>query len=173
MTDAANSTENAEAEPQSSEPKDTKKPSQDESQAGKGTDSQQDPKVKADAKAKTSEQKEKPGKGKDKSSKGKDKSSGKDKGKSKGKGKGKQRDLEDLKSKLPPDMKTFDMSDLKDLDMESLKAKLDEMQLGKGKTPLCVHGPDTSSLRVCSNSAYCHRSFLVQMWPMNLHCPQS
>ena len=50
-------------------------------------------------------------------------------GKDKGKKKGKNRDLENLKTKLPPDLKTFDFNDLHDLD--SLKAKLEEMKLSK------------------------------------------
>lgn len=55
----------------------------------------------------------------------------------KGKGKGKKRDMDDLRSKLPPDLqgKIFDM---KDMDLDSLKAKLDAMKLDKqGKLCLC------------------------------------
>ncbi|KAL3157632.1 hypothetical protein ABBQ32_012079 [Trebouxia sp. C0010 RCD-2024] len=51
----------------------------------------------------------------------------------KGKGKGKKRDMDDLRSKLPPDLqgKIFDM---KDMDLDSLKAKLDAMKLDKQGT---------------------------------------
>lgn len=75
--------------------------SQDKRKTGK-----QDSKAKAKANAKTSDQSKKPGKGK---------------------GKDKNRDIEDLKSKLPPGIKTFDFNDFKDLDMESLKTKLEGM----------------------------------------------
>lgn len=58
-----------------------------------------------------------------------------DKGKKndKGRSKGKKRDMDDLKSKLPPDLqgKVFDMSDMKDMDMDSLKAKIEAMKLEK------------------------------------------
>ena len=51
----------------------------------------------------------------------------------KGRSKGKNRDMDNLRSKLPPDLqgKVFDMSDMKDLDMDSLKAKLEAMKLEK------------------------------------------
>jgi len=58
-----------------------------------------------------------------------------DKGKKndKGRSKGKKRDMDDLRSKLPPDLqgKVFDMSDMKDMDMDSLKAKIEAMKLEK------------------------------------------
>ena len=51
----------------------------------------------------------------------------------KGRSKGQNRDMDDLRSKLPPDLqgKVFDMNDMKDLDMDSLKAKLEAMKLEK------------------------------------------
>lgn len=59
-----------------------------------------------------------------------EKKSDKSKKNDKGKGKGKKRDMDDLRSKLPPDLqgKIFDM---KDMDLDSLKAKLDTMKLEK------------------------------------------
>lgn len=72
----------------------------------------------SESSSKQSKQKEKP-KGKEKSGKGKDKGRRKTRGK----------DFEDLKSKLPPDLKAFDFSDFQDMD--ALKAKLDEMKSNK------------------------------------------
>lgn len=98
-------------EPQQPNSKDTKQEGKKGSKGqDKGPNGKQEGKAKAKANAKASEKSKKPGKGK---------------------GKGKNRDIEDLKSKLPPDMKTFDFSDLKDLDMESLKAKLEGMNAEK------------------------------------------
>ena len=63
----------------------------------------------------------------------KDKRSSKEKDKSKRKRKSK--DFEDLKSKLPPDLKTFDFNDFQDMD--ALKAKLDEFKLKKEGEVYC------------------------------------
>lgn len=103
-----------------------------------GADPAADQSVESDAQSQPSEQRQeqqssagsKSSKQKEKKDKAKaDKEKKSSKGKDKGKKKGKNRDLEDLKSKLPPDLKTFDFNDLHDLD--SLKAKLEEMKLSK------------------------------------------
>ena len=64
-----------------------------------------------------------------------------DKGKKndKGRRKGKKRDVDDLRSKLPPDLqgKILDMSDMKDMDMDSLTAKIEAMKLEK-QGDLCL-----------------------------------
>ena len=41
--------------------------------------------------------------------------------------------MDDLRSKLPPDLqgKVFDMSHMKDMDMDSLRAKIEAMKLEK------------------------------------------
>lgn len=104
----------AASEPQQPNSKDGKQEGKKGSKSqDKGPNGKQEGKAKAKANAKASDKSKKPGKGK---------------------GKGKNRDIEDLKSKLPPDMKTFDFSDLKDLDMESLKAKLEGMNAEKQGT---------------------------------------
>lgn len=86
---------------------------------------------KQDQSSNTSKQKDKP-KEKAKAS-DKDKRSGKEKDKSKRKRRSK--DFEDLKSKLPPDLKTFDFNDFQDMD--ALKAKLDEFKLKKDGELCC------------------------------------
>ena len=89
--------------------------------------SKQQGKAKARVKTQGSEKSQKPGKGKKK---------------------GKNRDIEDLKSKLPPGMKTFDMSDFQDMDVESLKAKLDALGLDKQGTRYAPSVPHI----LCSDS---------------------
>ena len=105
----AESESKAEAKPDAQHP--SSKDSKQEGQKGgkkqdKGKTGKQDDKAKAKANAKASDKSKKPGRGK---------------------GKDKNRDIEDLKSKLPPGIKTFDFNDFKDLDMESLKTKLEGM----------------------------------------------
>ena len=74
--------------------------------------------------------------------KGKKREKMSDKGKKNGKGrsKGKKRDMDDLRSKLPPDLqgKVLDMGDMKDMDMDSLKAKIEAMKLEKQGDPCPV-----------------------------------
>ena len=109
-SEQAESESKAEAQPEAQQP--NSKDSKQEGQKGsskkqdKGKNGKQDGKAKAKANAKASDKSKKPGKGK---------------------GKDKNRDIEDLKSKLPPGIKTFDFNDFKDLDMESLKTKLEGM----------------------------------------------
>ncbi len=109
----AESESKAEAKPEPQQP--NSKDSKQEGKKGsknqdKGKNGKQEGKAKAKASAKTSDKSKKPGKGK---------------------GKDKNRDIEDLKSKLPPGIKTFDFNDFKDLDMESLKTKLEGMNADK------------------------------------------
>ena len=109
----AESESKAEAKPDAQHP--NSKDSKQEGQKGgkkqdKGKTGKQDGKAKAKANAKASDKSKKPGRGK---------------------GKDKNRDIEDLKSKLPPGIKTFDFNDFKDLDMESLKTKLEGMNADK------------------------------------------
>lgn len=109
-SEQAESESKAETQPEAQQP--NSKDSKQEGQKGsskkqdKGKNGKQDSKAKAKANAKASDKSKKPGKGK---------------------GKDKNRDIEDLKSKLPPGIKTFDFNDFKDLDMESLKTKLEGM----------------------------------------------
>lgn len=115
----AESESKAEAKSEAQQP--NSKDSKQEGQKGsskkqdKGKTGKPDSKAKAKANAKTSDKSKKPGRGK---------------------GKDKNRDIEDLKSKLPPGIKTFDFNDFKDLDMESLKTKLEGMNGDKqGEQP--------------------------------------
>lgn len=66
-----------------------------------------------------------------------EKASDKGKKSDKARNKGKKRDMDDLRSKLPPDLqgKVFDMSDMKGMDMDSLKAKIEAMKLEKQGDP--------------------------------------
>ena len=110
--------------------------------AGNGTTSspeaeEESARAEADAQAQSSGQQKqdqssssnsKRGKQKEKS-KTSDKDTKSSKGKDNGKRKGRNKDFEDLKSKLPPDLKTFDFNDFQDMD--ALKAKLDELKLSK------------------------------------------
>ena len=98
---------------------------QDPLEAEVEAEAQSSSQQKQDQFSNTSKHKDKP-KEKAKAS-DKDKRSSKEKDKSKRKRKSK--DFEDLKSKLPPDLKTFDFNDFQDMD--ALKAKLDEFKLKK------------------------------------------
>ena len=76
----------------------------------------------------------------DEKARNRERTSDKSKKGDKGRSKGKKRDMDDLRSKLPPDLqgKIFDMSDMQDMDMDSLKAKLEAMKLEKqGEPCLC------------------------------------
>jgi len=95
---------------QTAEPEQAESESKAEAKPEPQQPNSKDSKPKAKASAKTSDKSKKPGKGK---------------------GKDKNRDIEDLKSKLPPGIKTFDFNDFKDLDMESLKTKLEGMNADK------------------------------------------
>lgn len=90
---------------------------QDSAEAKAQSSSQQD--------QSSSQQSKQKDKAKDKAKAGKSK--GKDKDKSRRKSNSKH--FEDLKIKLPPDLKAFDFSDFQDMD--SLKAKLDELKLNQ------------------------------------------
>ena len=99
-----------------------------ESAQAETNDPPQDSKIRSKAGNKAS----KDSKQEDKAKK-REKTSDKGNKNNKGRSKGKKRDMDDLRSKLPPDLQgqVFDMSNMKDLDMDSLKAKFDAMKLEK------------------------------------------
>lgn len=94
----------------------------------------------------------------DDKAKNRERASDKGKKNDKGRSKGKKRDMDDLRSKLPPDLqgKVFDMSDMKNMDMDSLKAKLEAMKLEKqGELCFCTKLYECWSCLAASVSMAC------------------
>ena len=107
---------------------------QPEAAQAKTNDTPQDSKKSSKAGSKASKDSKQ-----DDKAKSRERASDKGKKNDKGRSKGNKRDMDDLRSKLPPDLqgKVFDMSDMKNMDMDSLKAKLEAMKLEK-QGDLCV-----------------------------------
>ena len=96
---------------------------QDPLEAEVEVEAQSSSQQKQDQSSSTSKQKDKA----KENAKASDKDKRSSKEKDRGKRKRKSKDFEDLKSKLPPNLKTFDFNDFQDMD--ALKAKLDEFKI--------------------------------------------